>query len=216
MQIVRAGVGSTRGTGPSLKAGITGSGFDEILQTVTEKTAGTGEKKAEADAACASSVQGKLNASVPVVYGIKPNARGCITFDMMESRAAELRDGFTSLLHGRLAQEGLRRSPEIDISLSFAISGSGKIVVSGDNPDKAAIERILNEDETLNSSFRQINGLSELIRAGKEAIEFQKAYRENPQEAVSRFAYLFDPDRKTPSYHLKMGSETVGYFQNIV
>ncbi|WP_419778438.1 hypothetical protein [Maridesulfovibrio sp.] len=64
--------------------------------------------------------------------------------------------------------------------------------VKGDHPDKDKIEQLFQDDPDLSNDFRGISALSSLVEAGKEYLEFAKAYEKDPYEAVARFGHLFN------------------------
>ena len=74
----------------------------------------------------------------------------------------------------------LRTSPE-----------DGSLEVVGDTPHRAAIERVLSDDQTLSADFRRLSALRSLVRAADDHSEFADAYRLDPQQAVNDFAALF-------------------------
>ncbi|UCZ55781.1 hypothetical protein LGV61_08595 [Desulfurispirillum indicum] len=106
----------------------------------------------------------------------------------IRQEAAELSDTLTTQMRGLFLRGG------IDMSQPFELTTdpSGNVRVSGEHPDKDAIEKLFRENPDLSNSFRKLSSLQTLIAKAKQAQEFQDAYRKNPTEALNRFAWLFE------------------------
>lgn len=154
-----------------------------------------------------------LKIRLPLLHGVAPRADGFIHLEDYRSRAAELEEAFSEKVKELAVEVEATIPPAIDVSLDFSRQGSGKIVVDRSHPKAEVLEKQLNEDDSLNRAFREVNALREMIRAADEASAFQKAYRQNPKMAVNRFSWLFDSTRCKPVYHFQLCLDKgVGHF----
>lgn len=154
-----------------------------------------------------------LKIRLPLLHGVAPRADGFIHMEDYRSRSAELEEAFSEKVKKLAAEVEASIPPAIDISLDFSRQGSGKIIVDRSHPKAEVLEKQLNEDDSLNMAFREVNALREMIRAADEASAFQKAYRQNPKMAVNRFSWLFDSTRSKPTYHFQLCLDKgIGHF----
>lgn len=96
-------------------------------------------------------------------------------------------------------KNGIDTSQEIRLQTS----ADGKVVVAGDHPQKEQIEKLFADDPSLRNDFVQVDAQGTFLRAVEESVAFQNAYAEDPQAALERFSYLFEPDYK-PSFTLSV------------
>lgn len=96
----------------------------------------------------------------------------------------------------------------IDTSVAFPLQtdAEGRVRVAGDHPQKAAIEQLFADDPNLRNDFVEVNAQADFLRAADEATAFQRAYAEDPEAALERFAHLFDPDRR-PRFQLTVSGD---------
>ncbi|MFC1490265.1 hypothetical protein ACFL6K_03555 [Candidatus Latescibacterota bacterium] len=87
---------------------------------------------------------------------------------------------------------------EIGENTKFSLSSSslGRIMVSGEFEKKDMLEEALNSDHEFSNTFRRLSANSSLVEACKKAVEFQKAYEEDPMRAVAEFAYLLNDNSR--------------------
>lgn len=100
--------------------------------------------------------------------------------------------GLESRLEVAFAKAGIDRSPPFQLQTD----AEGKVRVAGDHPQKAQIEQLFVDNPSLRDDFVEVNAKGDFLRAADEAMAFQRAYAEDPEAAVKRFAYLFDSHRK--------------------
>ena len=74
---------------------------------------------------------------------------------------------------------------------SFEIGPDGHVNVSGGEKAEE-IEQAFEDDFELHNRLARMSANSSLLRAGREHMEFAKAYEEDPIAAVAQFAYLFN------------------------
>lgn len=82
---------------------------------------------------------------------------------------------------------------ETSSPLALQTGADGWPTVAGNHPQKAEIEAIFRQDRELRDDFVGKQAQEEIKRAGEEALQFQEAYRRDPEGAVQRFSYLFGP-----------------------
>lgn len=83
------------------------------------------------------------------------------------------------------------RGIEIGGGINLQVDPSGVVRVTNDHPDKLFIESALQDQPELVDLFKQIAANSKLANAAKESIAFQRAYAENPQDALAQYQHLF-------------------------
>jgi len=111
-----------------------------------------------------------------------------ITINDLKAELKEDKESFISRTNKLFSANGIDMSKEISLSTDT----NGKIIVTNDHPDKAKIEKILEQESDLANLFRKISGLDSLVRHSDVAIAFQKAYSKDPIAAVAQYAYLFN------------------------
>lgn len=100
-------------------------------------------------------------------------------------------------LQSRLTLEFAKAGIDTSAAFQLQTDPSGRVVVAGNHPQKEKIEQMFAENPSLRDDFVKVNAQADWLRAADEAMAFQRAYAENPAEAVKRFGYLFDDNRKT-------------------
>ncbi|NDV27801.1 hypothetical protein [Desulfovibrio sp. JC010] len=86
----------------------------------------------------------------------------------------------------------LQNDISTDPPVELTTDSSGNVRVKGDHPQKEKIEQLFQDNPDLANDFRGISGLSSLVEAGKEYLEFAKAYEKNPYEAVAKYGHIFN------------------------
>ena len=122
------------------------------------------------------------------IWGFEPQKKGIISEEEILSHAKLFLSKFNNDLYGMLKPLGINTEQEIELSVQ---AGSGKIIVKNDHPDKEKIEKIFENHPEFGNEYRKITSMFEIYESGKEALEFQKAYEKNQEEAVARYYYLF-------------------------
>lgn len=147
-----------------------------------------------------------LNAAHHLTSGLqamplfKYSHNGVITGDDMRRERDELLADVKARLKRILTAAGLTPPRKVEIA------PNGMIVIENDNPNKAEIESLIQNDGMLDQELRKVLSLSTLIKNFEEAIPFQKAYEKDPKAAVQQYSYLFD-DRWTQVSSLIFNSE---------
>jgi hypothetical protein len=126
-----------------------------------------------------------------------PGVDGPVKLENIRSAVAEEFSAFKSAFGNYLRERGIDRTP----SFTLTSDGEGKVRVRGEHPQKEEIEAIFTEHPELRDQFAKVSAMSSLVRAADEGLKFRKAYAQDPQEAVNRYAYLFNDNR---SVHFNM------------
>ena len=125
--------------------------------------------------------------------------------EQYDARLGEVQARLQSLF----AKNGIDTSPPIRLQTA----SDGRVIVAGHHPQKKEIEQFFVDDRDLRNDFVATAAQGEFLRAFKEAVEFQQAYRKDPKAAVERFKHLFqerhdvftlkfDGDSATPTFEL--------------
>ncbi|HEY9899861.1 MAG TPA: hypothetical protein V6D00_11815 [Pantanalinema sp.] len=115
---------------------------------------------------------------------------GVITGDAIRRELREEQAVFQRQFAAALSKAGVDTAHPIDLQ----IDSQGMIVVAGTHPDKAKIEALFANDQAMAERFKKIGSFSRLLKAGEEAVEFQAAYRRDPEKAVAQYSHLFDSE----------------------
>jgi hypothetical protein len=109
---------------------------------------------------------------------------------------AKGRDKAQEVTQERLAEKlkalGISSSTKVDMKVGY----NGRILVTNEFEGSEKLEDSLNEDRKFSNTFRAWSAVSSLLNAAAEAEEFQKAYAQDPEAAVSEFMHLFNQSRK--------------------
>ncbi|MBN8625320.1 MAG: hypothetical protein J0M17_07515 [Planctomycetes bacterium] len=98
-------------------------------------------------------------------------------------------------LQSRLTLEFAKAGIDTSNVFQLQTDPSGRVVVAGNHPQKEKIEQMFVDNPGLRDDFVKVNAQADWLRAADEAMAFQRAYAENPEEAVKRFAHLFNDNR---------------------
>ncbi|MGC3970085.1 MAG: hypothetical protein QM775_22990 [Pirellulales bacterium] len=105
-------------------------------------------------------------------------------------------------LQSRLTLEFAKAGIDTSNVFQLQTDPSGRVVVAGDHPQKEKIEQMFVDNPSLRDDFVKVNAQADWVRrAADEAMAFQRAYAENPEEALKRFSYLFN-DNRTVTFQL--------------
>jgi hypothetical protein len=117
----------------------------------------------------------------------------------------------TSALSGEF--ETLFQKEGIDTSQEAVLQSdmNGKVIVAGNHPDKARIEELFANDPGLTNRFHEVDALASVIRAGREASQFQKEYAVDPEAAVAKYSYLFSGSY-SPAFNLGLSDSGLSIF----
>ena len=100
-------------------------------------------------------------------------------------------------------KNGIDTSQEVRLQTA----ADGKVIVAGDHPQKEQIEKLFADDPSLRNDFVQVDAQASFLRAVEEAMAFQKAYAEDPQAALERYSYLFEPGYQ-PQFSLSVNGDS--------
>jgi hypothetical protein len=114
----------------------------------------------------------------------------------------QLLDEFKSRFSQQLNERGIDREQEIRLT----VAGDGQVIVANGHTQRAEIEQIFRDQPRLRDQFAEISGQASLLRAAKEAVEFQQAYRKNPIQALQEFRFLFERSGQ-PMYSMSIAGE---------
>jgi hypothetical protein len=101
-----------------------------------------------------------------------------------DNRLADFKSRFSALLRAR----GIESEQE----LRLKIAADGQVVVATEHARRGEVEQMFREVPQLRNQFAAISGQASLLEAAREAVEFQRAYREDPLQALREFRHLFE------------------------
>lgn len=119
-----------------------------------------------------------------------------ISSEAIASATRKLETSVSERVRRLLDGNGISTEPPVQLY----VKQNGHIGVMGDHPDKAKIERLMDENPDLSNRFRQLSAQSSLLRAIEEASEFRKAYEIDQRAAVAKYSYLFDDNRLSKQF----------------
>lgn len=105
--------------------------------------------------------------------GMKAEGYAKFTFEEIEKYRKEAENTFTATIKKDLAELGV----DPDIEFRLVVDSYGSVRVISDHPDKAVIEKYLNDNPEMVKDFKHIQALSNLRRST------QKATAQNPEFA---------------------------------
>lgn len=115
-------------------------------------------------------------------------SNGAVTLLDLDAELAEALRQLQGRLIAALRAAGVETSRPIAWQ---AATSDGLPALIGDHADKASIEALFEQDPDLVGVLQRVGSLSRIIRAGSDAVEFQAAFRSDPETAVVRYAHLF-------------------------
>lgn len=110
-----------------------------------------------------------------------------ITLDDLKAEARDSKAAFQTQFMKALTDVGIDASQPIILESD----AQGKVRVANNVPNKAAIEKILQDSPELTNEYHRADANASIIAAAEKAKTFQKAYAQNPQAAVTQYSYLF-------------------------
>lgn len=114
-------------------------------------------------------------------------------------------------LQARLVRLFAQHGIDDAAGVKLRTSADGSVRVVGDHPQKDEIEKLFTDDPKLRNDFVEVQAQSEFMQAAKEAIEFQEAYRKNPQKALEEFKHLFQERTDSFTFVLQGGQAKVTF-----
>jgi hypothetical protein len=175
--------GATIATQAVSVAGSAVSGTGQFLNQLASKVSG-------------QSKQDKTAASENPDVGIAPaglNLSGIKNqFSSIKEETVALRTNVSDRLRQLFRKNGIILKPDINLQ----VDDLGRVRVQGDHPDKAFIESLLAGDQDLTNDFKKLASFETSLKTAHDALQFQKAYLENPQKAVQDYSSLFDQNRE--------------------
>ena len=108
-------------------------------------------------------------------------------FIYMINNLDEITAEFKDDLQSQLRKEGV----DCDQPFKLTVANDGKVVVSGDHPDKAKIEKYFEENPEMRDRFADISVHTVLKRHLEAHEEFAKAYEKDPEAAVAKYYPIF-------------------------
>ena len=111
---------------------------------------------------------------------------------------------FERVARHRYAEAGVDSSQPIRLTSDTR----GHVKVAAEHPDRAKIEQIFEDDPDLANTFRYLSGTYSLLNAVEEAQPFRELYAKEPDLALARYAYLFDPNRAHPEFSLLFSADS--------
>lgn len=135
--------------------------------------------------------------------GVPRAADGSLRLEDIKTSFDQQRDALNDRIRQLFESAGIDTSQEIRLKAA----SDGSVVVSGDHPQKAEIEKLFRENPDLRNQFVGVAAMGEFQQAAQQSLEFQRAYAKDPKAAVAAFAQLFSNSHK-PQFNLVVsGSE---------
>jgi hypothetical protein len=100
----------------------------------------------------------------------------------------EVTEDFQKELKWKLKQEGINVSEPFELTTA----GDGSVVVKGDHPDKARIERYFKDNLDMRDRFVEIGSATVFKKHIELHLQFVKEYQKDPEAAVAKYFPLFD------------------------
>lgn len=119
----------------------------------------------------------------------------------LERKQEQLEDDIAALF----LENGISRPPEVELTTD----GEGGVRVQGGHPQKKQIEALFADDPELSSDFRAVSGLSSLVEASGEYVDFAALYQQDPYAAVARYGHLFNGEGDE-AFSLTIGESAAG------
>lgn len=127
-----------------------------------------------------------LRAAFMTDLGLEPSTDAITLSDIQ--RAVERDQASVREMLGTITEElGLTRS-----SFELSTGLDGGIVVSGNLPERGALQEVLNVNRQFQQIFSRLSANTCLLKAAKDGLEFQQAYAVDPKKAVEDFMSLLD------------------------
>ncbi|MCE5269976.1 hypothetical protein LLH00_01675 [bacterium] len=133
--------------------------------------------------------------SLNILDGFSPEA--------LKEKSTALKEDLDELFQ----RAGIDTSTEISLTTGY----DGSVLVSGEHPDKAKIEKLFADNPELANRFREVSGMASMIRACQEGIAFQKAYAQDPEAAVAQYSYLFN-DNYQPQFNMSYTEDSMSFY----
>mgnify|MGYP000863006740 CR=1 FL=1 len=192
--------GAVRETVPVIQTTVAAVREDEeSVGTVKSDTVDISGQGKDLSVSSAGLLASKLFEGIDTSDGISLNELE----GLLRKKSAVLKEDLDSLFE----RTGIDNTDEICLTVGY----DGSVLVNGEHPDKAAIEKLFADDPGLSNRFREVSGLAEIIRAGQEGVEFQKAYAQDPIAAVEQFSYLFSGNYQ-PQFNLSWSADSMSFF----
>jgi hypothetical protein len=128
-----------------------------------------------------------VNRGAEGLLGIPPGTPGATLQDKMANAGNTAMRGFYADFRKLLADNGISSSTPVELDTGY----DGRIIVTNNNPDKAAIEKILKDNPDVGEEYRMADNMLTLAAEVKESLAFQKAYAADPETALRQYGYLF-------------------------
>jgi hypothetical protein len=130
-----------------------------------------------------------LENSLEKLFGFQPKQKGRITIDELLEQGTRQLDEFNRVIKRLFYENDIDTSLPIELGSQY---GTGETIVTNNHPDKEKIDQIFREHPEMSNNFKRISNMLEMAELGKESTKFQQAYRQNPQQAVEQYGYLFN------------------------
>ena len=121
------------------------------------------------------------------LFADKVGRNGTVSLEDLEALGTQELDSFKDSLFALLKENGIDPTQTIELTLA----SDGRISVGNENSQKVSIEELIQGNPELEDQFKKAMSMLTLAAEGKEATEFQEAYRANPDGALSHYGYLF-------------------------
>jgi hypothetical protein len=91
----------------------------------------------------------------------------------------------------RLRQYFSSQGIQAPVAAKMTVDVNGRVIVSGDFVQKAALESSFSDDPKLTTLIADLGSSASILRAADVSSNFTKAYEKNPKSAINQFEHLF-------------------------
>ncbi|WP_415719346.1 hypothetical protein [Maridesulfovibrio sp.] len=134
---------------------------------------------------------GKLMSSFFSGLGIDFTSGKSISLDDLEKGLQEQKKELETDINSLFFNNGIKVPPEVKLTSDE----NGHVRVEGDHPQSEQIEKLFADNPDLENDFKKVSGLSSMVNAGHEHVDFANQYKKNPYAAVAQYGdRLFGKD----------------------
>lgn len=153
-----------------------------------------------------ASAEGSLRAALDelALPGDKNPGDGVYKVDDARSWLAGEQASFAADLSGAFRAAGIAASP----SPVLRVGDDGRIVVANQHPDKARIEKLINESPELESRFKAMAAAADLVRVGDSHTAFAQEYARlsGDPAAQASLVYARIAENKSQQFNFAAGA----------
>ncbi|WP_321404229.1 hypothetical protein [Maridesulfovibrio sp.] len=168
-----------------------GYGNHQIDQTPNNTYTAKQQQQTRAQDTVTLSGAGKLMSSFFSGLGIDFTPGKKISLNELEKGAQQQQQKLDDDIKSMFLKNGIDVPPEVQLTSDE----NGHVRVEGDHPQLDQIEKLFSDNPDIENEFRKVSGMSSLVTAGHEYVEFANQYEKNPYAAVAQYGdQLFGKD----------------------